>query len=298
LGIISIPSKIIGGIVALIYLSFAHVSIAKDAPVSVRLIPEAILFNPPMADPTAPIPALKYFHTSSHEDYFARVTAGATVGLIKFTIGSAAVQINGQGGIMGRLHLTGTVMAETTDFRIGVPIDIAWPYPDHGLIFEINPYHSSSHLNDDTIFKNADTSDGSFSSEDLNLPVNYTRDTIQLFTGYRFNGTNRVFASFSMVSEGYGIGKLFNYGAGSELFGVGWDLQGYRIQPYLAETIQTKKETDWTVDLNVQAGFSLSRSGGKHRLRFALEYMTGSGAEGQRYQKKERNLGIGLSFDL
>jgi Protein of unknown function (DUF1207) len=271
---------------------------AESAPFSVELIPDEVLFPPPMADPTTPISSLKYFHTSSDENYVTKVTAGSTFGLIRAAVGPALIQINGQGGIMGRLNLNHTVIAETTDFRIGIPIVIAWPSPDLGWIFEINPYHTSSHLNDDRIFENTKTSDSIYSSDELNLPINYTRDIIQWVTAYRFTEMNRIYASFSIVSKGKGLGSPSIFQAGSELFAPASDFYGYNIRPYLAENIRTKEETDWTVDLNLQAGIALNRPGQRHRMRLAVEYMIGSSAEGQLYKQKERNIGMSLSFDM
>lgn len=259
-----------------------------------RFIPSEPLFSPPLADPLTPIPSLKYFMTNSHENMLGKIAAGATFGLIRLDYGPAAFQINAEGGIFSRADLYDRVVLEMVDYRIGFPLDITFSPSAPGWALQIFPYHTSSHLIDDFLFKGVEPSDG----VQVQPPDSYSRDAIRTLVAYRFSSLNRLYGGISYTFDGIHWRDFINYHLGSELFSPTMTLLGHEIRLYLAEDLQAKEETDWNVNLNLQAGLSIGRQGEKHRLRIAIEYFAGNAVEGQFFEQKEQNIGIGASFDL
>jgi hypothetical protein len=267
-------------------------AIAGEEPASgLILIPSSLLFPPPLADPQSPIPYLQYLATTNDETHLGKVAAGATFGLARFDAGAMALQLNIEGGIFSRFDLHGSFTTETVDYLIGFPIDMAPVESSQGWAFQLTPYHTSSHLLDQTIFKN-----GNSPPPEENEP--YTRDVIRLLTAYRFSPLDRLYAGFSYAFNGVNRKYLHNYQAGSEFFSSPKTVSGSEIRLYMADDLQVKEETDWNLNLNLQVGVSIQRPGEQHRLRIAIEYFAGSAVEGQLHEQNEQNIGLAAFFDL
>jgi len=267
-------------------------AIAADGPASgLTLIPSGLLFPPPLADPLSPIPYLQYLATTNDETRLGKVGAGATFGLVRFEEGPMDLQLNIDGGIFSRFDLQGAFTAETVDYLIGFPIDIVPAGSSQGWAFQLTPYHTSSHLLDQTILK-----DGNSPPPEESVP--YTRDIIRFLAAYRFTPLNRLYAGFSFAFNGENRTYLHNYQAGSEFFSSAKNVSGAEFRLYLADDIQVKEETDWNLNLNLQVGLSIQRPEDRQRLRIAIEYYAGSAAEGKFHQQKEQNIGLAAFFDL
>jgi hypothetical protein len=267
-------------------------AMAAEEPASgLILIPSGLLFPPPLADPQSPIPYLQYLATTNDETHLGKVGAGATFGLIRFDNGTMGVQLNIDGGIFSRFDLHGAFTAETVDYLIGFPIDMVPAGSSKGWAFQLTPYHTSSHLLDQTIFKN-----GNSPPPEESAP--YTRDMIRFLTAYRFTPLNRLYAGFTYAFNGANRKYLHNYQAGSEFFSSPKTVSGSEFRLYVADDLQVKEETDWNLNLNLQVGLSINRPDERHRLRIAIEYYAGSAVEGQLHQQKEQNIGLAAFFDL
>lgn len=258
---------------------------------ALHLIPTDSLFAPLLADPQTPIPSLKYFSTSNHESLIGKIAAGTTFGLVKLEVGRTAVQLNIEGGIFSRFDLYDLVYAETVDYRIGFSLDIAHSSSMDGWALQISPYHTSAHLIDDTIFRAPTTGE-------INKPADYSRDAVRFLSAYRFSTINRIYAGITFAYDGINSRSLMNYQVGSEFFTPSWILLGREFRFYLADDLQTKEETDWNLNLNLQAGLSVKQKEGQHGLRIAIEYFTGNAVEGQLFEQKEQNIGVAAFFDL
>lgn len=276
----------------IVFLTSSRYGMAEDRQsFALHLIPPDILFAPPLADPLTPIPAVKYFATTGDETLLAKLGAGAVFGLLRLE-GRLTLQLNVEGGIFSRADLYDRVVLETVDYRIGFPLDIAWP--SYRWVLQITPYHTSSHLLDDFLFKGVEPSDG----VQVQPPDSYSRDAVRILAAYRFSPLNRIYGGMSSLFDNIHWQRFISYQLGSEFFTSAMTLFGHEIRLYLAEDLQTKQETDWNVNLNLQAGLSIGREAEHRRLRIAIEYFAGNAVEGQSFEQKEQNIGIGASFDL
>lgn len=278
-------------IALLIILIFPCQTMAEgDTHFSIDLVPSGDLFPPLLADPRAPTPSLKYFSTTHRESLMGKVSAGAVSGLIRYENLHAAVQLDIEGGIFSRIDLQPVVIAETVDYRLGFSLNIARPASSKGWALQISPYHTSAHLLDDYLFKDSTTS--------AIKPDDYSRDVIRILAAYRFTPLNRVYAGAQYAFDGIHWRYLHDYQAGSELFSPRIHLLGREFRLYLAEDLQVKEETNWNLNLNLQAGISIRRMKELHGLRIAIEYFAGNAVEGQFSQQKEQNIGVAAFFDL
>jgi len=264
---------------------------ADDSASGSTLIPSGLLFQPPLADPLSPVPYLQYLATTNDETHLGKVGAGATFGLVRFEEGTMDLQLNIDGGIFSRFDLHGAFTAETVDYLIGFPIDMVPAGSSKGWAFQLTPYHTSSHLLDQTILK-----DGNSPPPEESVP--YTRDVIKFLTAYRFTPLNRLYAGFSYAFNGENRTYLHNYQAGSEFFSSPKTVSGSEFRLYVADDLQAKEETDWNLNLNLQVGLSIKRPDERNRLRIAIEYYAGSAVEGKLHQQKEQNVGLAAFFDL
>jgi len=262
----------------------------KQGPV-LQPIPADGLFPPLLADPQTPIPSLKYFSTTNRESLIGKISAGASFGLMRFENGGMAVQLNIEGGIFSRFDLYDFVYAETLDYRIGSSLDIVRSSSLEGWALQIAPYHTSAHLLDDQIFKDAITGV-------INKPADYSRDAVRFLAAYRFSPLNRIYAGMTYAHDGINSRSLFNYQAGSEFFTPAKILLGREFRLYLAEDLQVKEETDRNLNLNLQAGLSVRQQDRQHGMRIAVEFFDGNAVEGQFFEQKEQNIGIAAYFDL
>jgi hypothetical protein len=276
----------------ILLLIFLDDAIAAEGPASgLTLIPSGLLFPPPLADPQSPIPYLQYLATTNDETHLGKVAAGATFGLVRFEEGTVDLQLNIEGGIFSRFDLHGSFATETVDYLIGFPIDMVRAGSSQGWAFQLTPYHTSSHLLDQTIFKN-----GNSSPPEENEP--YTHDVIRFLTAYRFTPLDRLYAGFSYAYNGVNRKYLHNYQAGSEFFSSPKTVSGSEFRLYVADDLQIKEETDWNLNLNLQVGLSINRPGEPRRLRIAIGYYAGSAVEGQLHEQNEQNIGVAAFFDL
>jgi Protein of unknown function (DUF1207) len=266
-----------------------------------NLLPSDNLFPPLLADPHSPLPSLKYFSTTNHESFLAKIAAGAVFGLIQLDIPHAAVQLKLEGGIFSRFDLNTRLLAETVDYRIGFSLDIAAPNSSDGLGLQISPYHTSSHLVDNGIFRNYSTDPNVYQASppvQIIPPNRYARDAVRLLAAYRFSSLNRLYAGMAYSYDGVNERSLIYYQAGSELFSPALLLLGREFRLYLAEDLQVKQETDWNLNINAQAGLSIRSTEARHGLRIAVEYFAGNAVEGQFFEQKEQNIGVAAIFEL
>lgn len=265
------------------------------------LIPSDNLFQPLLADPQTPIPSLKYFSTTNHDSLMGKVGAGAVFGLLRIEDGHTAIQLNFEGGIFSRFDLNTGHVAETVDYRLGFSLNVARPSSSNGWALQIAPYHTSGHLLDQQIFRNATTDPNvSQSSTAVQVvpPNEYSRDVVRVLAAYRFTPLNRVYAGMAYAHDGINQRSLIYYQAGSELFTPAHILLGREFRLYLAEDLQVKEESNWNLNLNLQAGFSVRRLQDRRGLRIAIEYFAGNAVEGQFFEQKEQNIGVAAFFDL
>jgi Protein of unknown function (DUF1207) len=256
----------------------------------IDLLPSDDLFPTLLADPRAPVSSLKYASTTNRESVMGKVSAGAVFGLIRVENLHAALQLNIEGGIFSRFVLQPAVVAETVDYRLGFSLSVARPASSKGWALQISPYHTSSHLLDDFIFEDPTTT--------AIKPDDYSREVIRMLVAYRFSPLNRIYAGGQYAFDGIHWRYLREYQAGSELFSPGLVLFGREFRLYLAEDLQAKEETNWNLNLNLQAGVSIRRMDETRGLRFAVEYFAGNAFEGQFSQQKEQNIGLAALFDL
>ena len=264
---------------------------AEARSADLTLLPSGPLFAPPLADPMTPVLSLKYMATTNHETHIGKVSAGTTFGLLRLDAGPTALQLNIAGGIFSRFDLYDLFGGETTDFLIGFPIDLIPRSGTNGWAFQLTPYHTSSHLLDETIFKNAD-------STPPIEPAEYSRDVIRLLIAYRFSPLDRLYAGAAFAFDGIDWRYLHNYQAGSEFFSPARTFFHREFRLYLADDLQVKEETNWSLNLNLQAGVSIKRPDESHGLRIAVEYFDGNAVEGQFFEQKEQNIGLAAFFDL
>jgi hypothetical protein len=258
---------------------------------SLRLVPSEPLFPPPLAEPFPLVTSIKYFATNNSENVIAKIGTGATFGLARRDLGATALQLNIEGGIFSRADLYDRVVLETVDYRIGGSLDIADSPAVSGWALQFGFYHTSSHLIDDYLFKNVEPGEEP-------LPITYSRDVTRLLIAYRFSALNRIYGGIAYAFDGINWEHYQQYQLGSEFFTPPMILFDHETRLYLAEDLQTKQETDWNVNLNLQAGLSINQKGSERRLRLAIEYFAGNAVEGQFFTQREQNVGISASFDL
>ena len=265
---------------------------------TLQFLPHAISFRSPMADPLASIPSFKSFTTSSPENKIGKVAAGMTFGLIRVSTPALSVQVNLEGGVFTRFDLDDVVIAQTVDFRVGFPLEISRNKPS-GVVLQIMPYHTSSHLLDDAIFDEDNHLGDDQDSGPIRSISSYSRDVIRILMAYRFNPLNRVYGGISYADDGINFKSFWNYQMGSELFTTAFIIFEYDLRLYTAGDIQFRGETDHSLMMNLQTGFLLRRIGKDHGIRISLEYFIGHAPEGQLIGRdRERNVGFGASFDL
>jgi hypothetical protein len=285
-----------------VLLSRPCYAIAEEAQNPVlHLIPTDSLFPPLLADPQTPIPSLKYYSTTNRESLMGKISAGATFGLMRLEAGRTAIQLNIEGGLFSRFDLYDLVSAETVDYRLGFSLDIAQMSSSNGWAFQIAPYHTSGHLLDDHIFRNATTDPNVFQGSPAGQivpPNDYSRDAVRVLGAYRFSPLNRIYTGMAYTHDGINRRSLINYQAGSEFFTPAKILLGREFRLYLAEDLQVKQETDWNLNLNAQAGLSIRNTEEHRGLRIAVEYFAGNAVEGQFFHQKEQNVGLAAFFDL
>jgi hypothetical protein len=251
-----------------------------------ELLPNSLLWAPPLAQPIAPRIA---YHASGFVNELTRqttdVTIGQTIGIGRFQPQgwpNLTIQVDGYAAVAARFSEFDTLIAE--DYYAGVPITFRrgnW----HG---KIGYEHISTHLGDEI-------------AELRNLRrTEFQKDEVAVGLGYLFQDRLRIYGqagyAFSMVVQDPDASR-WRFDVGGEWF----DHQCFHRwgQPFAAANVNFDgAKANFAPTVNAQVGWMFRRADRRMgQFRFYGFYANGRSQYGQLNNFREEFGGFGVSLD-
>lgn len=242
-----------------------------------RWLPPDLLFPHPIADPRGPFTGsraqLSFIdnRNSKLENAF-----GEEQSIWRAGRGEEAFEIVAEGGVFARFDVDESLDMDAADFRFGFPL----VYRGGPLALKLHPWHVTSHLGDEYIER-----EGA-------LRIEYARNELAFGAAWHPTSTWRLYGEGGW---GFSIGDPndpWRAMAGTEL--VDRLLGESMPDVYLAANVTVWKETDWTPQLNLQAGLWLRPEASPNGVRVGVEYFRGPTAQTQFFTQRDHYLSVGV----
>lgn len=247
-------------------------------------LPTGLIYRSYQAGPHEPRMAIVAFDEDGRTLWDP--TLGGRVGLLRFGDCNAlypqGYQLDFYGAAISRLDVDHRQDLDSTDYVFGFPLT----YGVENWQFKLGYAHLSSHLGDEL----ARRVPGALANR-----INYVRD------GFVLGASNFPIPACRVYGE---VGWAFNSDGGAEPWETQWGTElskpgptGSSGTPFLAVNAHLQEEHDFGGSLAAQAGW-LRRGNYGQTLRFGLHYLVGKSTQFQFYNNSEKQIGLGLWYDM
>ena len=241
--------------------------------------PQGFLYRHPLADPRAPVTAVR-MQFPLHQEDAIRIEAvlASQFSVFRWTDPDHGFEIQAEGGAFARFDPTEEYDMDGVDFRFGFPI----VYRNGNVAFKLHPFHVTSHLGDELIER---------THRDI---IIYARNEIAAGISWDVSPQFRVYAEGGRLFEGAGANEPAR-------FMLGFDSIGCRLgedwpEAFAGLNLTTFQETGWGVSLNVECGFWLHPEGSDRGARIGIGYFRGPSPLTQFQQENEEFMTVGVSL--
>lgn len=242
-----------------------------------RWLPPDLLFSHPLADPRGPFTGSRaQFSVIDERNSKLENAFGEEQSIFRVERGEEAFELVAEGGVFARFDLRESLDMDAADFRFGFPL----VYRRGALAFKVHPWHVTSHLGDE------------FIEREGALRVEYARNELALGAAWHPTPSWRLHAEGGW---GFSIGdpnEPWRAMAGTEV--VDRLLGAAAPDVYLAANVSAWKETDWTPQLNLQAGLWLRPDASPNGVRAGFEYFRGPSALTQFFLERDHYVSLGV----
>lgn len=256
------------------------------------LFPAEHLYSPYIADPMRPGFSLMRMDimnsdipdTGKHRYSFM---LGGQYGLLRLrnsNFPGLAVQLDIYGAFLGQFDLDNSTDNVGWDGYYGVMLAGA---NTGGLSLKLALQHDSSHVGDE------------YAERTGRRRINYTREEIVFGMSYRLPEYFRVYteSGYGHVLRNPDLQKPWRMKGGVEFEDPDRFFEG-RLGYYAAVDLASMEETDWDIDITVQAGFVVPVKKSFQTMRFGPIYRSGRSIIGEFFQRKEEWWGLCLWIDM
>jgi hypothetical protein len=240
-------------------------------------LPSGLLYPHALADPRGPFSGSRaQFSLKDDVNTKLENAFGEEQALVRLKSGDDAFELVGEGGVFGRFDLDENLDMDAADFRFGFPL--VWRRGP--LALKLHPWHLTSHLGDEYI-------------ERVGVKrISYARNELAFGAAWHATSALRLHAE---AGWGFAIDDLNEpprVMGGAEV--VDRLLGADAPDVYLAANVQAWKETDWTPQLNLQAGVWLRSASTPSGVRIGAEYFRGPSALTQFFQTRDHYVAVGV----
>jgi hypothetical protein len=261
-------------------LAFTIPALSSKASAQYEFFPDAHeVFSPLRADPRELQYALRLILPVSRK-LIGEAAMGDYIGLVRWTIGSTQLQVNGGGGVFGRFNISGVADdMESVDFFANVPLD--WRSGRWSGRFMM--FHTSSHLGDDFVKRERVTSE------------KHSWDCLRWLVAFSPSKKLRLYGGYSYAFRRLPLGTKRNMlQGGAELYTRRY---AKHFEYYWANDFQSWERSDWNPGFTSQAGLRVYKNETSTRgIAFFMEFQTGPQSQGQFFRQKETRWSLGTRF--
>jgi hypothetical protein len=278
------------GVVDVRYVPTAEAAVPPPAPgaSSLDFLPAAPLFRPVIGDPRWPRFSATY-QWYRKDPILGHVGSATFGGMFPILQGPAFADARWDMGIQAGVFSIFDLDADSldlvnADYWIGFPIGARWG----PVALTVRPYHQSSHLGDEFLLRTrTNRINLSFEAIDALLGVD-----LWSFGRIYGGGGYMVHTDPSDLKRGYAQGGL-------ELISP-WALFGGTFRPLAVVDVEWRGEQQWHPDYSTRAGFRIEKPSllGSHRLYLLYEYYNGRSPNGQFFERRIREMGLGLHLEF
>jgi hypothetical protein len=240
-------------------------------------LPSDLLYPHPLADPRGPFTGSRVQvslidgRNTTLENVF-----GEEQSLVRVKGLEDAFEIVAEGAVFARFDVDENLDMDAADFRFGFPL----VYRRGPLALKLHPWHITSHLGDEYIEREGV------------LRISYGRNELAFGAAWHPTSSLRLHAEGGWGFAIDAINDPWRVMGGAEV--VDRLLGPAAPEVYLAANVTAWKETDWTPQLNLQAGVWLRSASTPSGLRVGTEYFRGPSALTQFFQTRDHYLAVGI----
>jgi hypothetical protein len=240
-------------------------------------LPSDLLFPHPLADPRGPFTGSRV-QVSLIEDRNTKLenAFGEEQSLVRVKGVEDAFELVAEGGVFARFDVDENLDMDAADFRVGFPL----VYRRGPLALKLHPWHITSHLGDEFIEREGATR------------LSYGRNELAFGAAWHATSSLRLHAEGGWGFAIDAINDPWRVMGGAEV--VDRLLGADAPDVYLAANATAWKETDWTPQLNLQAGVWLRSMSTPRGLRFGAEYFRGQSAQTQFFRTRDHYVSVGF----
>ncbi|MDR4480861.1 MAG: DUF1207 domain-containing protein [Nitrospira sp.] len=257
---------------------------------SSQWLPADDVFRPLMADPKQPQFFASYqtteVRTSGSQLNVGSVGFGENFGLWTRRDGCNGWQVSLLSGIFSQFNMDApSTDLLNTDFVVGIPI--SWRQGPFSA--RVRLYHQSSHLGDEFLLRNPDFNRINLSYEEVEALLSLDVKWVRMYGGggyliHRQPAFDRSRAQWGMELRGPEFAIPFLGETGRHVM----------LVPVLGADFKAIEQLSWTLNTNVVAGFEMSSSRARRRIRFLISYYNGFAPYGQFANLKVETIGAGI----
>ncbi|HTH17617.1 MAG TPA: DUF1207 domain-containing protein [Magnetospirillum sp.] len=281
--------RLLLAVLACLFAAVAHadeVPVKPDMPVTSEVLPRGKLFDPLLADPRYPRFSAAWQNYQGHSDLnnAAAVSVGGELPLYRAPLSAGAWGIGIQAAVFALFDLDAQSKdLINADYWVGIPL--TWRDGPNSAMLRL--YHQSSHLGDEFLLRSVANQRSrvnlSYEVVDLKLSREFYDRAVRIYGGAGF-----LFDQDPSDLK-HGLAQV-----GLELRSP-WTFADGLLRPVAALDLQSTEETNWRVDISVQAGVELlSTQDRNYVLQLMLEYYRGRNPNGQFFITDVEYYGIGL----
>jgi hypothetical protein len=188
------------------------------------------------------------------------------------------LELEAEGAAFGRFDFNENWDMDGVDFRFGFPI----VYRAGTAALKLHPWHITSHLGDEFIERTG------------RKRISYARNEIALGISWEVSPQWRVYVEGGYAVARDDLNEPWRVMAGVET--VGRHLGPSWPETFAALNLTAHEETDWGVQLNVEAGVWLRPEGSHRGIRIGIGYFRGPSPLTQFFNENEEYWTFGFSL--
>ncbi|MHC4607519.1 MAG: DUF1207 domain-containing protein [Planctomycetota bacterium] len=239
--------------------------------------PKDLLYPHPLADPRGPFGGSRFQFPIHREDDVKIETAfGGHISMARLVREEDALELELEGGTFARFNGQESLDMDGVDYRIGFPL----VYRRGSVAAKLHPWHITSHLGDE------------YAEREGRKRIKYARNELAAGLSWDAGDGLRLCGE---VGYGFAIGDPNEpWRAMGSVEWTGRLLGGDLPEVFAAANVSSFEESDWDVNVNLQAGVWFRPGSLSAGFRFGIEYYRGHSVLTQFFLDREQYWSIGF----